>query len=75
MKVKTETLIKELCKRGYIRVLWQKDDVKEQAQNRGIDLTDKQVNEIVRLIERQHDCNVGLSWDVIDIFTDEILGK
>lgn len=65
-EVDTELLIQELCDRGYIRVLWNKEDIVVTAKERfDITLTDEQVNEVVESIENSFDANVGVNWDVI----------
>ncbi len=65
-EIQTEDLIQELCNRGFIRVLWNKEDVQMIATQRfDITLTDEQVNEVVESIESSFDANVGVNWDVI----------
>ncbi len=67
--INTEELIKELCNRGYIRVFWQKEDIKHVAENNfenPIILTDNQLNDVVTFIENKWDANVGVSWDTIE---------
>lgn len=65
-EVETDELIQELCNRGFIRVLWNKEDVIVTAKERfDITLTDEQVSEVVESIENSFDANVGVNWDVI----------
>lgn len=65
-EIETENLIQELCDRGFIRVLWNKEDIVVTAKERfDIALTDEQVNEVVESIENSFDANVGVNWDVI----------
>lgn len=65
-EIETENLIQELCDRGFIRVLWNKEDIVVTAKERfDITLTDEQVNEVVESIENSFDANVGVNWDVI----------
>ncbi len=71
-----EELIKELQSRGYIRVLWQRDDIIERHKEVNEDqepLTDDEVDNIVSMIESKHDCNVGLNWETLDYFIDQEL--
>ena len=68
-EINTEDLIKELCSRGYLRVLWTKDDIKHVAENNfenPIYLTDDQLNDVVTFIEDNWDANIGISWDTIE---------
>jgi len=65
-EIDTELLIQELCNRGFIRVLWNKEDVVVTAAERfNITLTDEQVNEVVESIENSFDANYGVNWDII----------
>lgn len=65
-EIETENLIQELCDRGFIRVLWNKEDIVVTAKERfDITLTDEQVNEVMESIENSFDANVGVNWDVI----------
>lgn len=49
---------------------WHKDDIHEQANNWDSDepneITDDEAREILRLMEKYHDCSIGINWDVID---------
>ena len=75
-KADTEDLIHELQNRGYIRMLWHKDDIQERyKENFGkvIPLNEDELNEIASYIEHKHDCNNGVNWDFIDFVTQEVL--
>jgi ferric iron reductase protein FhuF len=73
-EIETEELIQELCSRGYIRVLWNKEDIEMTAQTRfDITLTNEQLNEVVESIESSFDANVGVNWDVIADNIDYII--
>jgi hypothetical protein len=53
---------------------WHIDDVIEQAENNGEQLTIGQAREVLRLIEKNHDCEVGINWDVIDNWVEHVVG-
>jgi ferric iron reductase protein FhuF len=73
-EIETEELIQELQNRGYIRVLWNKEDIEMTAQTRfDITLTNEQLNEVVESIESSFDANVGVNWDVIADNIDYII--
>jgi DNA gyrase/topoisomerase IV subunit B len=55
-----------------IRSDWDEDDVRGQTDE---DLTDEQVEKIMRLIVDTHDACIGINWDVIDSAIDEVLGE
>ena len=46
--------------------LWQVEDVRGQRP----DLTDDQCRDVLRVIDRRHDANIGINWDVIDVVAD-----
>ena len=46
---------------------WTEADIKHQAEySYGIELTSDQSYEILKLIMKSHDANIGINWDVID---------
>jgi hypothetical protein len=53
--------------------IWCEEDVLGRAEERGIKITREQVQNILDTIDRKQDCSLGISWDTIDVFTDEEL--
>ena len=53
--------------------IWCIDDVMARAEERGITLTKAQADGILDLVDRKQDCEYGISWVTIDVFTDEYL--
>ena len=55
-------------------IIWQADDVKMQAENFDppLELTDDEANEILNLMDRNHDANYGISWYTIDVYLIEL---
>lgn len=51
---------------GYILHFWHKDDIKAQAENAGINLSEDQIDQIAEDLE-QVDCEIGINWDVLTI--------
>jgi hypothetical protein len=46
---------------------WTEADIKHQAEySFGIELTSDQSYEILKLVMKSHDANIGINWDVID---------
>ena len=56
--------------KDYIEIRWSTEDVKQVIQGF---LTDSQAMEILKLVERQHDANEGVTWDTLR-YTGESLG-
>lgn len=52
--------------------IWQVDDVLGQAKEMGIKITRKQAEEIIERIDRRQDASLGISWDTIDAYLDDL---
>jgi hypothetical protein len=71
-----DQLIEELQDRGYLRVLWHKDDILRVAEENDVTLTDDEIYFIMSDIEENHDANHGLSWDTInDVMNDVVSNR
>jgi len=50
---------------------WNIADIQHRFKEmKGSTITDDQAWEIASLMEREHDANIGISWEVIDIWVD-----
>jgi hypothetical protein len=54
---------------------WHADDIIEQAQNNGEQLTYEEARKVLRLMDKNHDCEVGINWDVIDGWVDFVVSQ
>ena len=54
---------------------WHSDDVIEQAENSGEQLTYEEAREVLRLMDKYHDCNNGHSWDSMDSWIEQVVGQ
>ena len=52
---------------------WHIDDVIEQAEGNGEQLTIDEARDVLAMVNRKHDCNIGINWDVIDYWIDQIV--
>jgi len=52
--------------------IWQVDDVLGQAKETGIKIIRKQAEEIIERIDRRQDASLGISWDTIDAYLDDL---
>ncbi len=53
---------------GYlVDVLWSKDDIRFQAANNEVTLTEDEVDEVAEDLINNFDANLGICWDQIDI--------
>jgi hypothetical protein len=53
-----------------ISIVWCTEDVLHTAEEMNIELTTDQAREILGLLDRNHDANIGISWDVISSMID-----
>jgi uncharacterized protein YpuA (DUF1002 family) len=58
-----------LKKEGYVLYFWHKDDIRDKAEEMGIEVTEEQVDDIAEALE-ETDANFGINWNSIE---DEIL--
>jgi len=54
--------------------IWCVEDVLERAEERGIKISRKGAEEIIDEVHRRRDSTIGINWDVIDSFLDEVKG-
>lgn len=55
--------------------LWLPSDVKSRAEERRIKLTEKQIDYVLYYIEQKQDASIGINWDVLDFWIDEMKAK
>ena len=56
-----------------INIIWSTEDVLHQAEEMGVELTEDEANDILLYMEEKHDANIGISWDVIDVYIQDVL--
>lgn len=52
----------------YITIKWHIEDVLSVNPN----LTEKQASDVLQYVERNHDAEIGINWDVIEIACDTL---
>ncbi len=57
-----------LVKRRQVAVIWSIEDVQEVWP----DLSDDQTWEVLQRCWRRHDCEVGLTWTLIELVADDL---
>jgi hypothetical protein len=50
---------------------WHTDDVIEQAENSGEQLTEEDARWVLQMMDKYHDCNNGHTWDSMDSWIDK----
>jgi hypothetical protein len=56
-----------------LRDEWHPMDVESVADDMEVKLTEDQVLEVMEIIARRHDANIGINWDVIGSAIDYVL--
>lgn len=51
-----------------INIKWSTDDVLWRAEDMNVKITEEQADDVLSLLESNHDANVGINWDVIDYY-------
>lgn len=69
----TELLINELQNRGYLRVLWHREDIVHMAEEMEVTLDDDEIDSVMDDIENKHDANYGVNWDYIKIMINDAI--
>jgi uncharacterized protein YpuA (DUF1002 family) len=49
-----------------ISIKWGDDDVRHQASQMGVTLTDEQIINVLNLVKNNHDADYGVTWDTIE---------
>jgi hypothetical protein len=77
-KAEAEGAIKRAFDPNWVAEWWHIDDIIEQdngAEDEPYsDLTEDEAREVLRLMIKEHDCEVGINWDVIDAWIDHVKG-
>ena len=57
-----------------ISITWGAEDIIQTAFNRGIyDITTKEVEDILSLLETEHDATIGITWDMVEYWIDFVI--
>ena len=56
-----------------ISIIWSTEDVLHQAKQKDVQLTEDEANQILLQMERKHDADIGISWETIDVYIDDLV--
>ncbi len=62
----TQAIRAELRAHGYVASIWHVDDLKGLRP----DLTDEQAMQALEAVERNHDADIGINWEVLRVNAD-----
>jgi hypothetical protein len=61
---------------NYIEVRWSTVDAKMRARDMfDVDLTIDEASEVISRAENHHDANTGISWEVLDVYIDDVISE
>ena len=70
-----EGAVKRAFDPNWVAEWWHTDDVASQAEGMGETLTEEECRDVLAMMMRKHDCNIGINWDVIEYWIDEIVNE
>lgn len=68
-----ELAVKRAFDPDWMAEWWHIDDVIEQAETHGEQLTEQEARDVLVMVNRKHDCNIGINWDVIDYCIEQVI--
>jgi len=54
---------------------WHIEDIQSNAEAIDANLTDDEARAVLEMMDRYHDCNIGLNWDAISVWTDMVISE
>lgn len=58
-----------------VKAVWCIEDVLQRAEENEIELTREEAGEVLGLTYKYHDCNIGISWETLDVWIDEVVNE
>ena len=55
--------------------VWCVEDVFQRAKERDMTITKEQAEEVLNNMDSKQDCSMGISWDTMDCYLDEITAE
>uniref|UniRef100_A0A6M3KJP5 Uncharacterized protein n=1 Tax=viral metagenome TaxID=1070528 RepID=A0A6M3KJP5_9ZZZZ len=52
--------------------VWSEEDVFEKAKEKGMKISREQAQEVLAEIDRKQDASLGITWDTIDCYLDDL---
>ncbi len=53
-------------------IVWTVEDIQERAKENGQKISKAVARKVLQSIKKNHDCNVGINWEVIDYHLDNL---
>jgi hypothetical protein len=58
-----------------ISIVWTDFDIEQTAKEMGYILTEKEISDVLSCLDRKHDAEIGVNWEVIKYWIEEIVNK
>ena len=55
--------------------IWSVEDVIQRAKERDMTITKEQAEGVLNNMDNKQDCSMGVSWDTMDCYLDEIVSE
>ena len=77
-KAEAEGAVKRAFDPNWVAEWWHIADIHDKAngwdQDESKAISDEEAREVLRLMIKEHDCEVGINWDVIDSWINHVKG-
>jgi len=67
--------IVRLSDTDWVSEWWHISDVQLLAEDMEEELSNDEAREVLRLVKKRHDCNIGINWDVINYWIEHVLDE
>jgi hypothetical protein len=67
--------IVRLTDTDWVSEWWHISDVQLLAEDMEEELSNDEAREVLRLVKKRHDCNIGINWDVINYWIEHVLAE
>jgi len=71
-KIPTAYDIQRLTDPNWMSIWWHTEDVQNHARDCNIKISEGEARVILDLAQDNHDCNVGINWDVLSYWIDQV---
>lgn len=63
----------QISQQGSISIVWGLEDIEDRAKDNGYLLKEGEAQKVLDMLKDKHDCNIGITWDVIDDYLSYIV--
>ena len=72
-KIPSSEDILRLTNPDWVAAWWHISDVEDCCDWQGLDITDDDSREVLRLAHKYHDSNLGINWEVLQSWVDQVI--